>query len=146
MTQKFLRDDGTFQPLASSGSSSSGPVTLLTAATTADFQLSTVSFSTGPFVSQGSSGTWLTMGQITLQTSNTAGNITTKLWDGTTVIAAGALTLPGSGFIGTVALSGIITSPAGNLRISAQATQAIAMLESVAASTSGSIITAMRIG
>jgi hypothetical protein len=41
-----------------------------------------------------------------------------KLWDGTTVIASASFVSLSTQTIGAISLSGVITSPAGNLRIS----------------------------
>lgn len=71
----------------------------------------------GPSVAQGVTGTWFVSGGVSL--GITAGDaVDVRLWDGTTVIAskferAGT----GTGAI-SVELSGIISSPAGNIRIS----------------------------
>ncbi len=78
----------------------------------------TAAFFDGPSMAQGTSGTWFVSGTVTVQDNASAANILAKLWDGTTVIAST------QGFIGGVAgtisltLSGIIASPAGNIRIS----------------------------
>jgi hypothetical protein len=79
----------------------------------------TANYFTGPSVAQGTVGTWLVTGTITL-TSSTLDNFNIKLWDGTTVIASGFLTLPSAGFVDTVSLSGIISAPAGNIRFEAK--------------------------
>jgi len=76
----------------------------------------------GPSVAQGSTGTWVVFGTVTVLDPSNSGNIfNCKLWDGTTVIASSVMrpSLTTGGF--PVGLSGVITSPAGNLRISCQA-------------------------
>ncbi len=149
MTQKFLRDDGSFVPLASSGSSASGPVTLLTKSTTADVALSNVAtYFDGPSVSQGSSGTWFATGAV-LILGNTGGNaiVDVRLWDGTNVIASAQANMAAN-FVTSVALSGIMAVPAGNLRISAKdvtSTTGI-MLFNASGDSKDSTITAIRIG
>jgi hypothetical protein len=53
-------------------------------------------------------------------TSSGSSNFPVVLWDGTTVIASDYVTSAGgSGFFASSCLSGVITSPAGNLRMSA---------------------------
>lgn len=79
----------------------------------------TANYFDGPSCAQGTSGTWLASGVVTLTDSGTAPiNFSIKLWDGTTVMASTAVTLNvASGDI-NCAISGIIASPAGNIRIS----------------------------
>jgi hypothetical protein len=71
----------------------------------------------GPSVAQGSTGTWFASGTVTLSDS-ASGAFFCKLWDGTTVIASAA----SNNFVATdtisMALSGRIATPAGNIRIS----------------------------
>lgn len=71
----------------------------------------------GPSIAQGTSGTWWASGTVTLQDSAVAA-IPCKLWDGTTVIASvnGFISVANSN--NAVTLSGFISSPAGNIRIS----------------------------
>lgn len=103
----------------------------------------------GPTVAQGTSGTWLVTGQVTVYDTN-AGNCQwrAKLWDGTTVIASGSAVSLGSSGTFVIALSGRITNPAGNLRISVK--DASFTTGVIAFNTSGeskdSTITAVRIG
>lgn len=72
----------------------------------------------GPSVAQGTSGTWFASGQVTL--NNTAGgaNLFVKLWDGTSVIdsAGTAVSVINNRIV--TPLSGVITSPASNIKIS----------------------------
>ncbi len=149
MTQRFLRDDGTFQPLASSGSSSAGPVTLLTKSTTADVALTTTGFFAGPAVSQGSSGTWLVIGSVSIS-NGTVGNCTCygQLYDTTTTVDAGVVSMS-PGFGATMTLAGILASPAGNLQIrvaSNVASASIVINFNVTGFSKDSTITAFRIG
>lgn len=80
----------------------------------------TGTYYTGPTVAQGTAGTWFVSGTVTVQ--NTVGGdvVNVKLWDGTTVIASCRLhvvSVSGT-YYGVAALSGRITAPAGDLRIS----------------------------
>lgn len=74
----------------------------------------------GPSIAQGTSGTWLVTGNVTVE--NTAGGdvVNVKLWDGTTVIASTRMHLVSVAgtYYGVAHLSGYLASPAGNLRIS----------------------------
>jgi hypothetical protein len=102
----------------------------------------------GPSVAQGTSGKWWASGSVTV-THAAAVNSYVKLWDGTTVMDSGNQLAPAANGRVLVALSGGITNPAGNIRISVNCPDA---------STSGviefnrtgnskdSTITVMRIG
>jgi hypothetical protein len=104
-------------------------------------------FFTGPQVAQGTEGTWFVSGTVLLSNPGVASECDVKLWDGTTVIASANVNLSGTPTIGSVALSGVITSPAGNLRISAKCIDSV--LAVIAANLTGegndSTITAVRI-
>lgn len=103
--------------LSRSGQELSTSLTRLTASLGADVALNNTGlYFDGPSVAQGTTGTWLVTGAVTV-TDSAAANLLAKLWDGTTVIASCAATVAASGFI-AFGLSGIITNPAGNLRIS----------------------------
>src|SRR6516165_4886960 len=83
----------------------------------ADIAVST-SYVDGPVVAQGTVGTWYAGGSVTLYDTTASAAFICKLWDGTTVIASGAVYLGTALSAGSVWLSGIITNPVGNLRIS----------------------------
>jgi hypothetical protein len=71
----------------------------------------------GPSVAQGATGTWFASGTVLI--TATSGNvIACKLWDGTTVIASTATVLGNTQ--APMPLSGILTSPAGNIKISCE--------------------------
>lgn len=75
----------------------------------------------GPSVAQGATGTWFASGTITLLDTVGAASMLVKLWDGTTVIASTEVTIGATANQPiAVSLSGIITAPAGNIRISAR--------------------------
>lgn len=72
----------------------------------------------GPSVAQGSVGTWFVSGTVTvIDTAGIAG-FKAKLWDGTTIIASTNNSSITAGAALALSLSGFITSPVGNLRIS----------------------------
>lgn len=77
-------------------------------------------FFDGPAVAQGGTGTWYASGTVTVYDTSAGALIQAKLWDGTTLIASGGVTTTGASSLGVIALSGIITNPVGNLRISCQ--------------------------
>lgn len=72
----------------------------------------------GPSTAQGTSGTWFAMGTVTVNDAVIA-NVNCKLWDGTNAAVAST---NGPVYVGAtstaVPLSGIVVSPAGNIRIS----------------------------
>jgi len=72
----------------------------------------------GPVVAQGTTGKWFVSGTVTVVDNAGGANFAAKLWDGTTVIASTALTLTVAAVVGTISLSGYISNPVGNLRIS----------------------------
>ena len=70
-----------------------------------------------------------------------------KLWDGTTVIASATGTTNGANFVLPMALSGVLTSPAGNIRISCRDASATTgkIVFNNSANSKDSTITAVRI-
>ena len=91
----------------------------LTSSLAADVALNnTANYFDGPSVAQGTSGTWFVSGTVTFWDTAGAANFDVKLWDGTNVIASAAANSNGPGVARTVALSGFLVSPAGNVRIS----------------------------
>lgn len=80
----------------------------------------TATFFDGPSVAQGSTGTWFASGTVSLVDTAGSATFVVKLWDGTTVIAAAGVTVPAANNRTSVTLSGVITSPAGNIKISVQ--------------------------
>ncbi|MGF6433576.1 hypothetical protein [Bradyrhizobium elkanii] len=85
----------------------------------ADVNLSaTGSYFDGPSVAQGSTGTWWVSGTVTVSDNTGGAAIICKLWDGTTVVNSASVNTPGAGLLSPVTISGFMTSPAGNLRIS----------------------------
>ena len=77
----------------------------------------TANYFDGPSVAQGTAGTWFVSGTITLYDTAIA-LMAAKLWDGVTVISSGLTSIYVGNLQTTISLSGFITSPAGNLRIS----------------------------
>lgn len=74
----------------------------------------------GPSVAQGTVGTWLAIGKVALTDTAGAAQFHLKLWDGATVITSAELNLgTAANSVTTIPLSGILTSPAGNIKISA---------------------------
>jgi hypothetical protein len=103
------------------------------------------SFVDGPSIAQGSVGIWLATGTVTVG-GNSAGNYNAKLYDGTTVIASTSIYIPAAGVFGSMALSGIATSPAGNLRIAVNTDAISASIISSTGAGNASTISAIRVG
>lgn len=117
---------------------------------TADVNLNNTSvFFDGPSVAQGNNGTWLATGTVTVRNASGGLNVDAKLWDGTSVIDTSQV-LAAVNTAATISLSGFISSPSGNLRISARdgGSAGTIMLATTAlgASNKASTITAIRIG
>src|ERR1700722_6454982 len=85
-----------------------------------DVSLSNVSnYFDGPSMAQGTSGMWAAYGTVTITDTSSGANIYCKLWDGTNAaVASAAASTIGAGDTFTMTLSGNISSPAGNIRIS----------------------------
>jgi len=93
--------------------------TPITASLSGDVALNnTANYFDGPSVAQGTSGTWFVSGTVTFTDTLSAVRFNAKLWDGTTVIASASLTTGAASFAGSISLSGYISAPAGNLKIS----------------------------
>lgn len=101
----------------------------------------------GPSVAQGTAGTWWASGTLTLNDTAGAAAIHVKLWDGTTVIASAVANVTGANNPITISLSGRISSPAGNIRISAKDVSSASgvMLFNSTGNSKDSTISAMRI-
>lgn len=78
----------------------------------------TANYFTGPIVAQGSAGVWFASGKVTLRDTSNAAAFLCKLWDGTTVIDSGRADSSAINFYTTISLSGYISSPAADIRIS----------------------------
>lgn len=73
----------------------------------------------GPSVSQGTSGTWFASGTVTLEDTVSIGpQFSVKLWDGTNTIASAVQSSSGANVPVSITLSGFITNPGANIRIS----------------------------
>lgn len=93
----------------------------------ADVNLSTTStYFDGPSMAQGATGTWFASGTVSLNDTGTTAAFYCKLWDGTTVISSSVTQLYAASVTTTMTLSGQITSPAGNIRISCRDTNSTA--------------------
>ncbi len=90
-----------------------------------DIAVANGSYTDGPTVAQGTSGVWFASGQITWLDSNAGvSNFTCKLWDGTTVIASASADRTTAGGYNSLSLSGHISAPAANIKISCKALNA----------------------
>ena len=95
-------------------------VTRLTSSLGADVALSSVTstYTAGPSVAQGSTGVWFASGTVSL-TDTAVGVIPyCRLTDGTNIVAStGMNALGAAGARASLSLSGVFTSPPGNIRI-----------------------------
>lgn len=74
----------------------------------------------GPSMAQGTSGTWLVTGYVTVRDTSAAAGFDARISDGTNIYASGRGNTVGTGSSTCIHLSAIVTSPAGNLRIQVQ--------------------------
>lgn len=122
-------------------------ITFLTNTLGGDVSLSNTSnYFDGPKVAQGTSGTWLVFGSVVV-TDPANVNMLFKLWDGTNIISSPFMFVS-AGTVVTVSLSGVMTSPAGDLRISVNDNGSTngKILFNVSGNGKDSTITAVRIG
>ena len=108
----------------------------------------TANFFQGPSVAQGTVGTWFVTGTIVCRDTSGGFNVIAKLWDGTTTIVQSLTNTVGTNQYGTLTLSGFITSPAGNLRISVKSPSSTNnnIIGADSGGSGDSFITAIRIG
>lgn len=76
----------------------------------------TANYFAGPVVAQGTTGTFLAIGTVTI-TDTAAARIDAKLWDGTFVWATSQGTIAGANQFVSLTLVAIAVNPTGNLRI-----------------------------
>jgi hypothetical protein len=109
------------------GASSLVTLVPLTNSLGADVNLNNASnFFDGPTVAQGTTGTWMASGAVSVG-GPTSSNLDVKLWDGTTVIASARSWFNAAANM-TVSLSGPLTTPAGNIRISVRSSATDAVM------------------
>lgn len=101
----------------------------------------------GPSLAQGTTGIWLVTGNVTI--TNAGGLVgSAKLWDGTTIIDSTSWSMGAAVGSANIHLSGIITNPAANLRISVKDTVSTSgkILFNLSGNSKDSTLTAIRIG
>lgn len=135
-------------PITTSGSLAVSLTTLTNSISSNIALNNTANFFDGPSVAQGSSGTWLAVGSVTAVDNAGIASILAKLWDGTTIIDSGAMHTGGAGENIIIALSGTITSPSGNIRISVKDATSTSgnILANASGASKDSTVTAVRIG
>jgi len=114
----------------------------------ADVSLTNGVYVDGPSVAQGTTGTWFASGTVVVRDpTNANSNWSAKLWDGTTVIASCRVNGPNANGNYTISLSGYLANPAGNIRISVNATtySGTSMLYNSSGNSKDSTISAFRI-
>ena len=121
--------------------------TPITASLGSDVALNNIAnYFDGPTVAQGTSGTWFVSGTVTIN-DTLAASVLAKLWDGTTVIASAGSYVALASQRTSISLSGFITGPVGNLRISVRdnSNTSGAILANNSGNSKDSTITAIRI-
>lgn len=79
----------------------------------------------GPSVGQGTSGVWFASGTVTLLDVVGPAAFFCKLWDGTSLIASAVMLGPTANLAVAISLSGFISAPAANIRISCRDATAV---------------------
>lgn len=107
----------------------------------------TANYFDGPSIAQGTSGTWFASGTITVYDPGAA-TFSVKLWDGTTVISSTRTDSPTAGAATAISISGFISSPAGNIRISVKDELSVngLILANNSGNSKDSTVTAIRVG
>jgi hypothetical protein len=107
----------------------------------------TANYFDGPSVAQGTAGTWYVSGTVSLSDTVNA-LFLVKLWDGVTVIDSRQVYNVAGASNQSATFAGIITSPAGNLRISARDATTVngKIAYNLSINSKDSTITAIRIG
>ena len=106
----------------------------------------TANYFDGPSVAQGTVGIWFASGTVTL-TDTTVAAFFCKLWDGTTVIASSVSEISSGSLSTSAALSGVLASPAANIKISCRDTSSAGgvMLANGSGAGKDSTVSAVRI-
>lgn len=107
----------------------------------------TTSYFTGPTTAQGTSGTWLATATVTVVDSVGAAAFDIRIWDGTTVFASSSGFTSGAAVVGTLSVSGVISSPAGNITVQVKDKSSTSGLikSNVTGSSKDSTLTVVRI-
>lgn len=107
----------------------------------------TGSYFTGPSTAQGTSGTWFASGTVTLSNTAGAASVFCRLSDGTTVFASAVATTSAINTLTTITLSGVLASPANNIRIECRDanTNTTSMIFNTSGNSKDSTLTVMRI-
>jgi hypothetical protein len=122
------------------------PATALHASLGADVALNSSTYTDGPSIAQGSTGTWWVSGLVTVTDTAAFDVFKAKLWDGTNVIASTAGVVRNATDNIVLALSGFMPAPAGNLKISVIGSTATGVMKFNASGNSkDSTISAFRI-
>lgn len=100
----------------------------------------------GPSVSQGTAGTWFASGTVTVDDTVGAAQIFVKLWDGTTVISSATSFVQSVNRQEPISVSGILASPAANIRISVKSNSVAGIIRfNSSGNSKDSTVTAFRI-
>ena len=107
----------------------------------------TANYFTGMHVAQGAVGTWFASCTVTLEDTAGGADFRVKMWDGVTVIASAATISKAASNPVTISLSGYLTSPAGDIAVSAKDVTATtgAILFNYSGESKDSTLTVVRI-
>lgn len=84
----------------------------------ADKALNNSTYTDGPSIAQGTTGTWYVVGNVNILDTAGTFQVFCKLWDGTSIIDSRVVQGTVANDVFTAGLAGFLASPAGNLRIS----------------------------
>lgn len=104
-------------------------------------------YHTGPSVAQGPAGRWGATGNVTVKDTTAGGIFFIKLWDGTTAVDSAVIYGIATDYPMHAAQSGVLSAPAGNIRISVRDTSSDngVIVANATAVTKDSTITVRRI-
>lgn len=125
------------------------PSSGLSASLGADVNLNSIgSYFQGPSIAQGTTGTWFVTATASLLDTSGAAGMNCRISDGTTIVTSSRTGTPSANAMVSFSMSGIATSPAGNLRLEcADTTNAAGIMKFNASGNSkDTSITAVRIG
>ena len=132
-------------PITSSGTLSVGLSSIANSIASNIAFLGISNYVTGPTVAQGPTGIWYASGTVTVSSTTAGDGFYCKLWDGTTIAASIVASNAAANSFLPISLSGVIASPAGNIRISCVSSVAASMVANTSSNGKDSTITAFRI-
>lgn len=100
----------------------------------------------GPSINVGNVGTWLVIATVSVGDSASAAFYSHKLWDGSTVMASSGGHLTAASISTVFTVSGVITNPAGPVKLSTKSSQTTSFLAfNISGNSKDCTITAIRL-